>query len=118
MKSIQFQLLLLFLSCLLFFFPEICVEGAREGLVLWSGTIVPTLLPFLLLTGLMNKYQALHLVSMVFYPIYRKFPDLNRNLAYTLILGFFSEPKSSAIRFSPVPAQKKKASAFLLCAIM
>ena len=89
MKSIQFQLLLLFLSCLLFFFPEICVEGAREGLVLWSGTIVPTLLPFLLLTGLMNKYQALHLVSMVFYPIYRKFPDLNRNLAYTLILGFF-----------------------------
>lgn len=89
MKKLQFQLVLLFFACLLFFFPGICIEGAKDGLLLWSGTIVPTLLPFLVLTGLMNKFQALHLVSWLFYPIYRKFPALNRNLAYTLILGLF-----------------------------
>ena len=89
MKKIQFQLILLFFACLLFFFPGTCMEGAKEGLLLWSGTIVPALLPFLVLTGLMNKYQTLHLLSWLFYPIYRKFPALNRDLAYTMILGLF-----------------------------
>ena len=89
MNHLKYQLLLLFLGGILFLFPEICIEGAKNGLLLWSGTIVPTLLPFLLLTGLMNKFNALHLVSFLFYPIYRRFPNLNKNLAYTMVLGFF-----------------------------
>ncbi len=89
MKKIQYQLFLLFFTGILLAFPQYSVEGARNGLFLWSGTIVPTLLPFLLLTGFMNKYQTLHYVSWLFFPIYRKFPALNKNLAYTLVLGFF-----------------------------
>ncbi len=89
MKNLKFQLLLLLFGGILFLFPDLCIEGAKSGLLLWSGTIVPTLLPFLLLTGLMNKFHALHLLSFLFYPIYRRFPSLNKNLAYTMVLGFF-----------------------------
>lgn len=89
MQRMKYQLFLIFLTCVLFLCPKISVEGARNGLILWSGTIVPTLLPFLLLTSLMNKYQALHCIAYVFYPIYRRYPSLNKDLAYTIILGFF-----------------------------
>lgn len=89
MKKLQYQFFLLFLAGILLLFPKYSVEGARNGLLLWSGTIVPTLLPFLLLTGLMNKYQTLHYISWIFFPIYHKIPTLNKNLAYTLVLGFF-----------------------------
>lgn len=88
MKHKNLQILLLIFCAILFFFPEVSSEGAKNGLLLWSGTIVPTLLPFFLLTGIMNKYQAFHIVSHVFFPIYRRFPWLNRDLAYTLVLGF------------------------------
>lgn len=65
MKKIQFQLILLF--CLpAVLFPRNLHGRSKEGLLLWSGTIVPALLPFLVLTGLMNKYQTLHLLSWLF----------------------------------------------------
>lgn len=35
---------------LLIGFPELCVEGARQGLILWGLTLVPTLLPFFIAT--------------------------------------------------------------------
>lgn len=89
MKNLRYQFFLLFCAVLLFFFPDTSMEGARTGLLLWSGTIVPTLLPFLLLTNLMQKYNTLHLVSKIFYPVYYFFPDLNKNLACTFVTGYF-----------------------------
>ena len=89
MQHRNLQILLIIFCAILFFFPGVSSEGAKNGLLLWSGTIVPTLLPFFLLTGIMNKYQAFYFVSYLFFPIYRRFPWLNRDLAYTLILGFF-----------------------------
>jgi hypothetical protein len=35
---------------ILILFPKICVEGARQGLILWGLTLVPTLLPFFIAT--------------------------------------------------------------------
>ncbi len=36
--------------CLLILFPQLCVEGAKQGLILWGLTLVPTLLPFFIAT--------------------------------------------------------------------
>lgn len=58
---------------------------------------------------------------MAFYPIYRKFPALNRDLAYTMILGLFcGYPLGAKIINDLIlsgSCTKKKASAFLLYAI-
>lgn len=56
MKTSFIQFLLIFSVLSLLFFPQTSVQGAKNGLILWSATITPTLLPFLLLTGFMQYY--------------------------------------------------------------
>ena len=60
MKTSFIQFLLIFSVLSLLFFPQTSVQGAKNGLILWSATITPTLLPFLLLTPSKNFF----LVSM------------------------------------------------------
>lgn len=42
---------------LLIIFPKISVEGARQGLILWGFTLVPTLLPFFIATKSMLQWR-------------------------------------------------------------
>ena len=89
MKTSFIQFLLIFSVLSLLFFPQTSVQGAKNGLILWSATITPTLLPFLLLTGFMQYYQTFHLISRLFYPLKKLFPGINEDFFYTCILGFF-----------------------------
>ena len=68
MRSYFIHFLLIFCAVSLLFFPQTSIEGAKNGLLLWSATITPTLLPFLLLSGFMQYYQTFHLISRLFYP--------------------------------------------------
>lgn len=43
------------LLALLLVFPETAAEGGRNGLVLWATVLVPSLLPFSILTSLLRK---------------------------------------------------------------
>lgn len=89
MRHYFIQFLLIFCVISLLFFPQTSIEGAKNGLLLWSATITPTLLPFLLLSGFMQYYQTFHLISRLFFPLKKLFPDLNDDFFYTCILGFF-----------------------------
>ena len=88
MKTSFIQFLLIFSVLSLLFFPQTSVQGAKNGLILWSATITPTLLPFLLLTGFMQYYQTFHLISRLFYPLKKLFPGINEDFFYTCILVF------------------------------
>ena len=89
MKTSFIQFLLIFSVLSLLFFPQTSVQGAKNGLILWSATITPTHSPFLLLTGFMQYYQTFHLISRLFYPLKKLFPGINEDFFYTCILGFF-----------------------------
>ena len=89
MKTSFIQFLLIFSVLSLLFFPQTSVQGAKNGLILWSATITPTLLPFLLLTGFMQYYQTFHLISRLFYPLKKLFPGINEDFFYTCILRLF-----------------------------
>lgn len=89
MKTSFIQFFLIFSAVSLLFFPQTSIQGAKNGLILWSATITPTLLPFLLLTGFMQYYQTFHLLSRVFSPLKKLFPDINEDFFYTCLLGFF-----------------------------
>lgn len=89
MKTSFTQFFLIFCAISLLFFPQTSIEGAKNGLLLWSATIIPTLLPFLLLTGFMQYYQTFHFISRLFFPLKKLFPDLNEDFFYICILGFF-----------------------------
>ena len=43
MKTSFIQFLLIFSVLSLLFFPQTSVQGAKNGLILWSATITPTL---------------------------------------------------------------------------
>lgn len=68
MKQFLFMLLLLFL--LLVFHNE-TIEGTRNGLLLWYQTLIPSLLPFILVTNALsetNAYQAAAARLKKFFP--------------------------------------------------
>lgn len=89
MKSSFIQFLLLLSAFLLLFFPQTSIDGAKNGLILWSATILPTLFPFFLLTGFMQYYQTFHWISYLFFPLKKLFPRLNDDFFSTCIFGFF-----------------------------
>lgn len=51
-KNIKAAALFLLMAILLYS-PKLCVEGARQGLLLWYQTVLPTLLPFMICTNLL-----------------------------------------------------------------
>ena len=89
MRTSFIQYLLIFSVLSLLFFPQTSVQGAKNGLILWSATITPTLLPFLLLTGFMQYYQTFHLISRRFYPLKKLFPGINEDFFLHLYSRFF-----------------------------
>ncbi len=66
-------LLCFFLMGMLVSFSEIAIQGAEIGLSLWYQNVLPTLLPFMLITGILT----------------RKSPPRKNALIYTIIMGIF-----------------------------
>jgi len=59
MKKIVFTCVLLVLIIYSFFFPEITVNAARNGIQIWFHQILPALLPFTILSSIMVKSNFL-----------------------------------------------------------
>ncbi len=69
MKRILLSLLALFFLILLLLSPGTALEGARKGLLLWAYTVLPTLLPFMIGTGVIAAMGAVGLVVTPFSPL-------------------------------------------------
>ena len=88
MKS---KILTLFSICLLLFLllhPDEGLLGARDGLTLWLNVMLPTLLPFLIFTGILLKAGNLTKLLNPFSLLWEKCFGLSPAGAYVLILGF------------------------------
>ena len=55
MKKLLFSCIILFLIAYSFFFPEITIDAAKNGLQIWFKQILPVLLPFSILSTLLIK---------------------------------------------------------------
>ncbi len=77
--------------CLLFILiisnPLIAVSGASKGLLLWFHTIIPTLLPFIILSNLMVSLDVFHYLTFFFAPITKPILAISKNSNYAIILG-------------------------------
>lgn len=88
MKHLK-KLAVIFIFFSILCFPEISIKGSKDGLLLWYDTVVPTLLPFIILSNTLISVDAISYFTYLFYPIYRIFPKLLDCLASLLIIGFF-----------------------------
>ena len=81
----------IFTICLLFVFllsfPKEALAGAREGLGLWLDTLLPTLLPFLILTGLLLHTDGITKIVQPITPFFKVFTGLSGEGAYVFLLG-------------------------------
>lgn len=83
----SFWMLLLFF-CFLLFFPQQSLLASKEGLVLWYDSLLPTLLPFLILSQLLLKTVLSERLTKIIGPLFRKLFHCSENGAFCALCGF------------------------------
>ncbi|MCD7867148.1 MAG: hypothetical protein LUG62_02905 [Clostridiales bacterium] len=76
-------LLLIFLL----FYPQEALQAAREAMELWRDTMLPTLLPFLILTGVLSHTDRIPGLLSPLAPVWRRLFGLSPWGAYVFLLG-------------------------------
>lgn len=84
------SLLLLIIFILLLFSPEAAFSGAMRGLKLWAMTLLPSLLPFLILSELLLSSNIVYQLGRLLEPVMRPLFHLPGVCAFALALGFTS----------------------------
>jgi len=102
---------------ILFLFPSICINAARDGLLLWFEQLLPSLLPFLILSGLCIQFHLTNFAGTLCYPILRFLP-ISKHGCYPVIMGLLSGYPVGAKACADLYAQGKisyREANFLLC---
>ena len=64
------------------------LEYARNGLELWFNSMVPTLLPFMILSGTLIRMGLTDGFVMLIYPFVRLIFRVSKSACYVIIMGF------------------------------
>ena len=67
---------------------QISLLYAGLGLELWFQKMIPSLLPFMILSGIMVRMQLTDRAAMVIYPVVRPVFRIRKNVCYAMLMGF------------------------------
>ena len=87
MKRIFPLLILTFLFCFLLVFPMETLEASKTGLLLWFDTVLPTLLPFLILSQLLLKTSLVDIIQKMSGPAFRRLFHCSDYGVFCLLCG-------------------------------
>ena len=76
-----------FLLGFLLLHPAESLSCARAGMTLWLNTLIPTLLPFIILTGVLTYTGHIRKFLLPFESFFRIFPGVSIWGGYVFILG-------------------------------
>lgn len=68
--------------------PDTVFGGASQGLLLWFNTVLPTLFPFLIITGLLIRTHAVNLISAAAGPVLGPLFGISPNASFAVLGGF------------------------------
>lgn len=71
-------------------FPELVNRGAKTGLLLWFHTVLPALLPFMILSTFMVRENITGAVSRVAAPLFCRLFGVSEAGCYPVVIGFLS----------------------------
>ena len=80
-------LLLFAILCGMFFLPKVAAAGALKGLMLWFETLLPVLLPFLMVSGLLIRLNMTRPVNQLLSPLLCRILPISEQACYPLLLG-------------------------------
>lgn len=78
----------LLLTALILTNSESSLKLALNGLNLWFQKMIPTLFPFMILSGIMVRMNLTGDFAALFYPILHPLFSLSKNAVYCIIMGF------------------------------
>lgn len=88
MKRKILSVLLLSAFFLFLFCRDAVISGASEGIILWYRYVLPTLLPFMILTQIIMQTDTIHLISQISGNFMRHFPGVSDYGCFAVIAGF------------------------------
>lgn len=86
--QLLFTALALYLIFLMLRYPALALEYASTGLNLWFVKMVPTLLPFMILSGIMIRMNLTERFVALLHPLLHFIYGTSRNGSYTIVMGF------------------------------
>ncbi len=86
-KSLS-KFMIIFIFVLMLSFPKLVFSGACEGLLLWFNSVLPTLLPFMILSNLLIKTHAADLLVRVTGPLFRHIFGISDYGTFAAVTGF------------------------------
>lgn len=90
MKKYKFLLfLILIFTFLVLFNPKLALEGAKGGLLLWFQSLLPALLPFMILSGILVETKVLLPFCRFLHPAIKHLFPISPAGCIALFLGFF-----------------------------
>ena len=78
----------LILFALIILFPGVILEGAQAGLLLWFNTVLPALLPFLILSNLLLGSPAIQGLARFTGRFLRPLFGVSDYGSYVMLTGF------------------------------
>ncbi len=88
LNRLLFTILSLYLTVLLLMYPPLSLEYASAGLRLWLTKMVPVLLPFMILSGIMIRMDLTENFVRLVHPLLHLLYGTSKNGSYTIVMGF------------------------------
>lgn len=88
MKKILFVLLTPALLLLLFTHPDVIASGCSLGLSLWYTAVLPSLLPFMIASGLLIRTGMFRYLHPFYAPLLKRLFRISDDGCYAVLLGF------------------------------
>ena len=81
-------LVFLFLAGCILLHSQESLAYALSGLDLWFRKMIPSLLPFMILSGVMIRLRLSEKISLILYPLAGPLYRIRKNVCYCMLIGF------------------------------
>lgn len=88
MKNVCIFLVVILSFLCMLIFPSETFQGASHGLLLWFQTVLPSLLPFIILSNVLVQTNALYYISNFLHPFLYPIFRISKPACYPLFIGF------------------------------
>lgn len=89
-KKLIFKILIVIFLVLMVLAPVPTLKGAENGLLLWFNTILPTLLPFIIISNIIIGLNITDYICYLFGPILKRVFRVSLSGCYPIIIGALS----------------------------
>jgi sporulation integral membrane protein YlbJ len=90
LNSLILSAIVLFFLAYMLCYPSISLDGASNGLKLWFNSVIPSLLPFLILSDILIQTDFIFLLGKILSPITRLLFNISGSSSIALVLGMIS----------------------------